>query len=119
MEAGNKTLPTLDETAIATTTPGISTTEATATTAQTTTTTTSIPKAEKNKWVEEEGIRLGDAFSPAVIKLDSGIYRMLASAGDEINAYVSGDGLKYVLEKKKVIYPATHQGCTGYATTDI
>lgn len=68
-----------------------------------TTTTPPVPNVEKNKWVIEEGIRLENAFSPAVIKLDSGVYRMFASAKDGINAYVSPDGLKYVLEKKKIL----------------
>jgi hypothetical protein len=77
-------------------------TEAPATTSSTTTS-TSLPDVEKNKWVPEEGVRLEDAFSPAVIKLDSGVYRMFASAKEGINAYVSPDGLKYVLEKKKVL----------------
>jgi hypothetical protein len=85
----------------------ITTTEATSlpTTsfAPATTTLPSIPAVEKNKWVTEVGVRLEDAFSPAVIKLDSGIYRMFASAKEGINAYVSPDGLKYVLEKKKVL----------------
>jgi predicted GH43/DUF377 family glycosyl hydrolase len=73
------------------------------TSAAPTTSSSTIPNVEKNKWVPEEGVRLEDAFSPAVIKLDSGIYRMFASAKDGINAYVSPDGLKYVLEKKKVL----------------
>jgi predicted GH43/DUF377 family glycosyl hydrolase len=84
----------------------IATTQATTlstTSAAPTTSSSTIPNVEKNKWVPEEGVRLEDAFSPAVIKLDSGIYRMFASAKDGINAYVSPDGLKYVLEKKKVL----------------
>ncbi len=67
------------------------------------TTTTLIPNVEKNKWVVEEGIRIADAFSPAVIKLDSGTYRMFASAKEGINVYVSSDGLKYVSEKKNIL----------------
>ena len=84
----------------------ITTTKATSrptTSAAPTTTTPPIPNVEKNKWVTEDGIRLEDAFSPAVIKLDSGVYRMFASAKDGINAYSSPDGLKYVLEKKKIL----------------
>jgi predicted GH43/DUF377 family glycosyl hydrolase len=84
----------------------IATTQATTlstTSAAPTTSSSTIPNVEKNKWVPEEGVRLEDAFSPAVIKLDSGIYRMFASAKEGINAYVSPDGLKYVLEKKKVL----------------
>ena len=93
-------------TLIITTTRLTTTTHATSrptTSAAPTTTTPPIPNVEKNKWVIEDGIRLEDAFSPAVIKLDSGIYRMFASAKDGINAYASPDGLKYVLEKKKIL----------------
>jgi len=97
---------TTTEQASTTTTNIITTMQATslpATSVAPTTTLSLIPNVEKNKWVVEDGIRLQDAFSPAVIKLDSGIYRMFASAKDGINAYVSPDGLKYILEKKKIL----------------
>jgi hypothetical protein len=97
---------TTTEQASTTTTDIITTTQATslpATSAVPSTTLSIIPAVEKNKWAQEEGIRLEDAFSPAIIRLDSGVYRMFASAKEGINAYVSPDGLKYVLEKKKVL----------------
>ncbi len=73
------------------------------TTTPPTTTTTLILNVEKNKWVIEQGVRVADAFSPAVIKLDSGIYRMFASAKEGINSYTSTDGLKFVAEKKNIL----------------
>jgi hypothetical protein len=103
---GETTTSSEAQATIITTTQEITTTHATSrptTSAAPTTTSPSIPAVEKNKWITEEGIRLEDAFSPAAIKLDSGIYRMFASAKEGINAYVSPDGLKFVLEKKKII----------------
>ena len=73
------------------------------TTALPATTTTLIPNVERNKWVIEDGVRVADAFSPAVIKLDSGKYRLFASAKEGINSYTSTDGLKYVSEKKNIL----------------
>lgn len=72
--------------------------------AVTTSTTTSTVNQgiQSQRWVLDEGIRVGEGVSPEVVELDDGRLRMYVT-GDGISSYISSDGLEFRLEKEKVI----------------